>query len=126
MKVLKKVIYIVVVMILVLLSGYIIYSFSQFKSKSSIKLEDLIGVTYRSKNQENYLYLANEENVVFYVNESYYSSKELTYEKGIITITTDIEDEESDKVIKLAFIDYDHVFSSTFNMFFYNENLFNE
>lgn len=121
MKILKKVIYIVCVMLVILISGYILYSFAQFRSKPNIKIEDLVGETYRSKNNENYFYLANEKYVVFYVKETYYRSEELDYNNGIMTIS-----DENDKTIKLAFLDNKHAYSSTFNMYFYKENLFND
>lgn len=118
MKSLKKVIYIVFLMLIVLVVGYILYSFSQFKSKPNIKIDSLIGETYRSKDGENYFYLVNEKNAVFYVNETYYHSQDLNFNNGIMRIN-----DENEQIIKLAFLDTDHVYSSTFNMFFYNENI---
>ena len=50
-----------------------------------------------------------------------YSSEELDYNNGIMIIN-----DENDKTIKLAFLDNKHAYSSTFNMYFYKENLFND
>lgn len=118
MKKSKKALYILGICLISLLIGYVSFSFIRFTSKRNIKLNDVVGVTYRSKNRENYFFFDSEDYVVFYVKETYYRSIDISYNNGIAILT-----DENDKTIKLAFLDSDHTYSSTFNMYFYNENL---
>ena len=72
--------------------------------KRNIKLNDVVGVTYRSKNRENYFFFDSEDYVVFCVKETYYRSIDISYDNGIAILT-----DENDKTIKLAFLDSDHI-----------------
>lgn len=117
MKKRKKLFYLLGICLISLIIGYVSFSFIRFSSKRNIKIKDIVGVTYRSKNLDSYFFFDSETFVVFYINEIYYRSTSVSYDNGIAIVSYDDE-----KTIKVAFLDSNMAYSSTFNMYFYNEN----
>lgn len=102
--------------------GYFVYSYTQFNNGSNIAQEAFKNGFYRTKDTNSFIAFGSFKNSVICVNDIYYFIDDVSYEKGIFTML----DNESESTYLISVVDEDIIYSSSFNVYFYNINLWAE
>lgn len=119
MKKFKNIIYLLVICLITSVIGYFVYSYAQFNKGSSIAQETFRNGFYRTKNTKDFISFGSFKNSVLCVNDVYYFIDNVEYEKGIFTL----RDNDSESIYLLSVIDENVLYSSNFNTYFYNIQL---
>ena len=122
MKRIKNILYLITLCLIATVIGYFVYSFTQFNDGSKIAQEVFKNGFYRTRETEDFISFGSFKNSVICVDDVYYFIDEVKYEKGIFTLTD--YDTDSEKVYVFSVVNEDIIYSSTFNTYFYNIDLF--
>lgn len=121
MKTIKKILYLIIIAVVLITLGYFVTSFTQFKG--NIEQETFKNAFFRTKDESGFVSFGSFKNTVLCVNDNYYFISEVSYDNGIF-ILKDKNIEET--YYKLGVVSEDIIYSSDFNTYFYNINLWNE
>lgn len=118
MKILKKALSIFLLIIIILVIGYFIFSFNLINS--SFNEDDFKYQYFETKDEKGILSFGSFNNSVFLYNDDFYYIDEVLFDKGIISCN----DHDNDEVFKFGVIDKNTLFSSNFNCYFFNTKIF--
>lgn len=120
MKKVKKVLYIIMIGVILIIVGYFVTSYTQFKG--NIKQETFKNAFFRTKDESGFVSFGSFKNTVLCINNKYYYISDVIYDNGIFTF----EDRDNEESYKIGVINKDMIYSSDFNTYFYNITLFNK
>lgn len=102
--------------------GYFVYSYTQFNNGANIAQDIFKRGFYRTKDTNSFISFGSFKNSVICVNDIYYFIDDVSYEKGIFTML----DNESESIYLIFVVDENIIYLSSFNVYFYNINLWQE
>lgn len=121
MKTIKKLLYLIIIAVVFITIGYFVTSFTQFNG--NIEQEVFRNSFFRTKDESGFISFGSFKNTVLCVNGNYYFISDVNYDNGIFLLK-DKNVEEA--YYKIGVVSEDIIYSSDFNTYFYNINLWNE
>ena len=120
MKILKNLLHLLLLVIILFTIGYFISSYTQFNG--NIEQEVFLHSFYRTKENNGFISFGSFKNTVLCYDDVYYFISDVEYDQGIFVL----RNKDNEEIYKLGVIDKDTIYSSDFNIYFYNIKLFSE
>lgn len=112
-------IYIICLLLLAFSIGYLIQSYNylsgEYISQSTFNYQ-----TFRSLDNDDYVYFGDYSNSILVVDDNVYSLEFLTYQENYFLYISDIDDEEVS--INFVAIDAGTIYNDYFNIYFYGQS----
>jgi len=112
-------IYIICLLLLAFSIGYLIQSYNylsgEYISQSTFNYQ-----TFRSLDNDDYVYFGDYSNSILVVDDNVYSLEFLTYQENYFLYISDIDDEEVS--INFVAIDVSTIYNDYFNIYFYGQS----
>lgn len=110
-KVVKNILYILLIILLALVVGYFVVSCVSMNSK--VEKDVFLNSMYKDKTEESFIYFGDYTNSILYVNDVYYYPNEVDYQDNVFYLPT----EES--TFSFIAMSKDRLFSKDFKRYFY-------
>ncbi len=117
MKLLKKILYLILILFVVVVVCYLIYSFTKFNDKG-IDSTYYLDKYYLNEDRTVFVYFGDFEKTSFIVVNGDRSDVNIDYEKGLFILKSESEEYYFGQVTS------DILYSSNFNDYFYNQDFF--